>query len=74
MYAPRNIIFKYPVALMYHLFHKYISIYNTTYYCLLPFSQPVSVVHGHHQVSNSLKLLDYMVCPASHITRECDIS
>jgi hypothetical protein len=32
---------------------QYISVYNATYYCPLSFSQNVSAVHGHHQVSLS---------------------
>jgi hypothetical protein len=32
-------------------FIQYISVHNATYYCPLSFSQHVSAVHGHHQVS-----------------------
>jgi hypothetical protein len=32
-------------------FIQYISVYNATYYCTLSFSQRVSAVQGHHQVS-----------------------
>jgi hypothetical protein len=39
-------------------FIQYISVYNATYYCSLSFSQHVSAVHGHHQVS----LIRYNCC------------
>jgi hypothetical protein len=69
-----DIVFKHPVALVYHLFHtRYFhqqcnlllstSLLTTCFGCTQPSSG----------VSNSLKLLHYMECPASHITCECDI-
>jgi hypothetical protein len=63
-YIPEDIIY----------FIQYISVYSATYYCLISFSQQVSAVHGHHEVSNSLILLHCMLCPHFHITCECDTS
>jgi hypothetical protein len=52
IFEPHCIVFKNPVALIYHLFHIFPS----------P-SQHVSDAYGHRQVSSiSLKLLHYTVC------------
>jgi hypothetical protein len=61
MFPFLNIVFTYPIALIYHLFHIYFRLkYNLLY------SHPSSTLHGsavygHHQVSSiSLKLLHCM--------------
>jgi hypothetical protein len=69
-----NIVFKHPVALLYHLFH-------TIYFrlqCNLLFSPfLLTTCFGRTRpssgVPNSPKLLHSMVCPTSHITCECDL-
>jgi hypothetical protein len=68
-----NILFKYPVALIHHLFHIYFRLK-----CNLLSSHPSSTLHGsavysHHQVSSILlKLLHYM--SKFRITYEGDVS
>jgi hypothetical protein len=58
MFALPNIVFKHPVALIYHIFYIYFRLK-----CNLLCSHPYSTLHdsaayGHHQVSSSLlKLL-----------------
>jgi hypothetical protein len=60
------------IAVIYFL--QYISVYNTTYYYSISFSQHVSAVPGTSSgASNALKLLHCMAWPGSHITCECDI-
>jgi hypothetical protein len=62
MFSFPNILFKHPVALIYHLFH----IYFLLKYNLLVYIQPsstlyVSDIYDHHQVSSTLlKLLHCM--------------
>jgi hypothetical protein len=66
-----NIVFKYPVALIYHLFHIYFRL-KFNLLSSHPFPH-VSAVYSHRQVSSILlKLLHHML--KFHIARESDIS
>jgi hypothetical protein len=69
-----NIVFKHPVALIYHLFH----VIYFRLQCNLLSHFLLTTCFGRTRpssgVSNSLKLLPCMVCPTSRITCECDVS
>jgi hypothetical protein len=57
-FAFPNILFKHPLALIYHLFHIYFSLKCSSLPSHPSATLHVSAVHGHHQVSSIfLKLL-----------------